>query len=190
MRTKEITVYGFSELADDIQENVLNHFRDINTDYQWYDCLFDDWREKLEAYGFTAPEIHFSGFYSQGDGACFDAGIDLDRAFDRYLEEFPLKHVEGFRAFLYECGARIITTNHRYSHWNTRSIEYDSGHSGKRLNSRLDHFIDWLEAKRKEFSQAIYRDLENEYDYLTSDEAVRDSIEANDYEFTATGKVA
>lgn len=190
MRIKGITVYDFAELAEDVQEHVLNHFRDINTNYEWYDSVYDYWTDKLEGYGFIAPKIYFSGFWSQGDGACFDAEIDLDRAFDRYLEEFPLSHAEGFRAFLYECEARIVTTNHRYSHWNCRSIEYDSGHSGRCLNSKLDRFIGWLEEKRKEFSQAIYRELESEYNYLTSDEAVKESIDANDYEFTATGKVA
>lgn len=190
MRIKEITVYGFSELVEDVQKNVVAHFRDINIDYEWWDCLYDDWNTKLEAYGFSAPKIYFSGFYSQGDGACFDAGIGLDQAFSKYQEEHPVKHERAVRAFLYECSARIVTTNHRYYHWNTRYIEYDSSCGGKHLNAILDSLIDWLEEKRKEFCRAIYRELEQEYDYLTSDEAVKESIEANDYEFTAIGKIA
>jgi hypothetical protein len=83
MRIKEITVYGFAELTGDVQKNVVDHFRDINIDYEWWNCLYDDWNTKLEEYGFTTPKIYFSGFYSQGDGACFDAGIDLDQAFNK-----------------------------------------------------------------------------------------------------------
>lgn len=47
------------------------------TSYQneWYDFIYDDWKETLENAGFINPEIHFSGFWSQGDGACFDAAV-------------------------------------------------------------------------------------------------------------------
>lgn len=190
MRVKEITVFNFAELTADVQKNVLDHFRDINTDYEWWNCIADDWSEKLETFGFIAPKIYFSGFYSQGDGACFDARINLDQAFSKYLEECPRKHERAIRAFLEDCNARIVTTSHRYSHENTRSIEYESGREGKHLNAILDNLIDWLEEKRKAFCREIYRELEREYDSLTSNEAVQESIEANDYEFTAIGKIA
>ena len=34
----------------------------------------------------------------------------------------------------------------------------------------------------------LYRQLEREHEYLTSDEAVDESIIANDYTFTASGR--
>lgn len=43
-----------------------------------------------------------------------------------------------------------------------------------------------------EFKQSLLEDyrtiLSKEYDYLTSEEAIKETIEANDYEFTAEGK--
>jgi hypothetical protein len=38
------------------------------------------------------------------------------------------------------------------------------------------------------FMKWIYRQLEREYDYLTSDEAIAESIIANEYEFTEEGE--
>jgi len=41
----------------------------------------------------------------------------------------------------------------------------------------------------RDFMRWIYSQLESEYEYLTSDECVRDSIEANEYTFTKDGAV-
>ena len=40
-----------------------------------------------------------------------------------------------------------------------------------------------------EFAQWVYRNLENEYDHLTSDEAITEFLIANEYEFTGNGKI-
>lgn len=39
----------------------------------------------------------------------------------------------------------------------------------------------------RDYMHWIYRQLEKEYDYLNSDEAVDESIKANEYEFTEDG---
>ena len=41
MRIKEATIYKFEELQEEIQEKVLNNFREINVDYGWW--LGDDY---------------------------------------------------------------------------------------------------------------------------------------------------
>jgi hypothetical protein len=48
-------------------------------DTYWYESLLDDWKERLEEMGFGNPDIGFSGFSSQGDGASFTASsFELD----------------------------------------------------------------------------------------------------------------
>ena len=44
-----------------------------------------------------------------------------------------------------------------------------------------------MEALR-DLARWLYRQLEREYDYLTSDEAVDEAIVANEYSFTVDGK--
>ena len=41
----------------------------------------------------------------------------------------------------------------------------------------------------KAFARWYYRQLENEYEYLNSDESVDDLIRANEYTFTESGKL-
>ena len=40
----------------------------------------------------------------------------------------------------------------------------------------------------RDLARWLYRQLEREYDYLTSDEAVDEAIVANEYSFTVDGK--
>jgi len=44
-----------------------------------------------------------------------------------------------------------------------------------------------IEALR-DLARWLYRQLEREYEFLTSDEAVNETIAANDYTFTETGR--
>ena len=50
-----------------------------------------------------------------------------------------------------------------------------------------------LDEMSEEFLKSLLEDyriiLENEYEYLTSKEAILETIEANDYEFTADGTI-
>ena len=42
----------------------------------------------------------------------------------------------------------------------------------------------------RDFANWIYKQLERDYDYQNSDDAVAETIEANDYEFTEDGERA
>lgn len=67
------TYLKFEELNEKQRAKVLDDYRDINVDYDWYDFLIEEYTEKLESLGYENIKIEFSGFYSQGDGACFIA---------------------------------------------------------------------------------------------------------------------
>lgn len=94
--TREITttVYTLDELkaaARDPESSVtersvqraIDWLREGAADHDWWDHLIkqDDglWVPALEQIGFTDPDISFTGFWSQGDGASFTAGIDVPR---------------------------------------------------------------------------------------------------------------
>jgi hypothetical protein len=46
-----------------------------------------------------------------------------------------------------------------------------------------------MQDKIEELNRKIYKDLNAEYDYLESDEAVMETLEANEYEFTEDGRI-
>ena len=203
MRTIELTIYKFEELETNIQSRVLSNLSDINTGYEWYDGEFDYWKDKLEEFGFMTPEIFFSGFSSQGDGACFACkSIDLERAWKFFKLDMAkrddwinrkLKHHE---AWLYDYLDNYVSfgiqcVNSRYSHENSYTI---NSYCYKPTRGLLDKFYTifeaWLEEFRLGLCMEIYHNLSDEYEHLISEEAIRDTILANEYEFFPDGKIA
>ena len=76
-----------------------------------------------------------------------------------------------------------------YYHENCTIINvsaYDHNDNDLISNDQEDALIELL----KDFMRWIYRLLEKEYEYLTSREAIIETIEANDYEFDENGNIA
>lgn len=214
---RTINVYNFDELSDEAKQNAIAKYRRTNVDHEWYEHTIEFWKTLLGSIGIEYAEIGFSGFSSQGDGACirsatFDpeklagfmaktpkpsesCGGESQTELQAYLTH-KLEYLEGFDriwdwlAFfdvLDEFSFNLICVNSHYSHENCHRLELN-GYSG---NDNIDSIIDDCETElndlRRSLCQCIYSDLEHEYDYLTSDEAVAESIEANECEFDVNG---
>lgn len=74
---------AFSELSPDAQERAIEkerNYRYEDPDTDWAEHLTDEWKTELEEMGFSDPEIAWSGFSSQGDGASFTCrSFDLQK---------------------------------------------------------------------------------------------------------------
>lgn len=69
--------YSFEELSSDAQENAIDNNWDINIDYEgWEEEKIEEFKEDMSKYGISDIEVHYSGFWSQGDGASFTGKID------------------------------------------------------------------------------------------------------------------
>jgi len=53
----------------------------------------------------------------------------------------------------------------------------------------LNELIEFLEDVTKKINYWFFRNLRNECDYLSSEEAIIETIEANEYTFEANGKM-
>ena len=188
MRTKCITVYKYSELTGKAKERAKEKLCEWITSDVWFDFTINDWEEKLTEAGFTSPEINFSGFSSQGDGASFTASIDLCKAVKgvKRLERFAL------HADLLGISYKVRRGSSNYSHENTCYIDVDYRLDEKyvSISNRAQDCLEHLQSKRLEFCRQIYKDLYNEYWALQSEESIADFASANDYEFDENGKVA
>ena len=59
MKTKQIKVYSFKELKPEIQEQVLNQFREHNLDYEWWEYLYDEFEEELKEIGIDCKDFEW-----------------------------------------------------------------------------------------------------------------------------------
>lgn len=196
-------------------ERARNTLREVNTSDDWYDYTYDLWKAALGQIGFENADIQFSGFGSQGDGASFTASVNLVKLieflasdiepnpvidFDGKAEHFApwVLHKLGkkptnpaYRQLLpliknWDLEARIERHTTQYVHEKTCRFECEL-HGGRlELVSDLNRDADNL---RIALCQIIYRMLEEEYNYLTSDEALIELATANDYYFDGVGRV-
>lgn len=194
MEMKTVKTYKFSELDEKVQEKLLDKNRYYHVeDTWWYESTYEDWKEKLECIGFENPKIYFSGFSSQGDGAVFDADVDHDKVLSYIIYDTEYSHpllnqtIDLFEEDeLYRIEIVQNSNLNRYSHENTRYVtaEHDIDYDG-RSDDEIDlademcsDFIpELINDLRKDLCFSIYRDLENAYEYLTSDEYWRNWFE-------------
>ena len=209
MRTQTTTVYKFDELSDEAKQTAIDSNRSWNVqDFEWWDSSFESFADAAELFGLDIrqtrkslmdgtfrrdPAIYFSGFSSQGDGACFDGYYTHKKgALKATKQAFPgdselLCIVRDLQTLqqrnFYQLTA---TTKHRghYNHSGCMDITVDRA-DGKAVS---DDDEESLKQLLRNFADWIYSSLEKEYDYLTSDEAIAESLRVNEVEFTEDGQ--
>lgn len=178
----------FEELTDDQKSKVIDNNRDINVDFDWHEFCIDDCREIGNILGFEMKNIYFSGFHSQGDGACFTGGFShnkgfLDKIKKDYSSEPTLIQIASdlhnlYRKSFYSVNGQITHRGH-YSH--ERSMSLDISNYYNDIKGHVDE-NEWLDVIA-DFANWIYKKLESEYEFQTSDEQVMESLVSNEIEF-------
>lgn len=182
MKTKTINLYKFEELTDDQKQIVLDKNRDFNMDIDLLE--YDEIHTiKLKELGFNNPEIACSLSYSQGDGASFTC-TELD--YNLLLKDYTGKHKKWFIQILqYYVEVQIERTCHHYYHELTcRTEYYDRLPLGcPRIQTELETIVNYIENLREQACLELKRDLQADIDYLQSDEAIAETLIANEYYF-------
>ena len=200
MRQVKLKLYGIRELCPEARSKALDNNRDINLGSDWSSSIIDSWKISLPALGFKAAEVFWTGFYSQGDGACFDAEPDIPVLFEAYVKACAekggnllgllAKHKAAFLAAAESCDMRItrIRIGH-YCHERTRYITLTLRPArNTRFNTFYREFQSFVEELRIQLCGEIYGDLEKEYVSLTDDEAVMEALDTSSCEFFADGR--
>lgn len=198
MRTiiKKTKVFKFCELSQDAKETVIETFSDINTDYQWWDFLFEDFKTVGEILGIEINEIYFSGFWSQGDGACFEGNYSYKKDCIKKIKEYAPTDTELHsiatalfqiqRPYFYRLTANIKHSGHYYHEYCTAIDVYQQDNTDYGNVSSND--VEAIEDLLRDFMRWMYQQLEKEYNWLTTKEQIISTIESNNYEFTEDGQ--
>lgn len=191
--------YSFEELSPEAQRHALDTYRDINVEDDWYETVIDECTEDLEADGWEDIKINFTGFYSQGDGASFTGDVGSEGMW-RFVNEVLGMNLP---AVVLECYTiESLRSSSRYYHENSVnvSVDFDSSEDvvedfpfGMEVPFRYNvaEIAEEIETKAGEWVKSrcrqIYNKLQEEYDAQQEDEAVKDTLLANDYEFDEAG---
>jgi len=183
--TQTITLYKYSELSDDAKEHAREVMSDINLDSSGgdeYTCEF--WQdEKLPALGFDSAKISYSGFWSQGDGASFKCNVNLvtwlkvNKLCNQYRALYSLLTNESESVYV---DFRIDNSGH-YCHDKMMRTDYpeiqtpDDEKFSKAIK-QFDSLVKIVLKNAQATARQIYKELEAEYDYNVSKEAIEETI--------------
>ena len=218
MRSKpvdaEVTVFTYDELSPKAQERAREWWLE-GYDFD-HEMTFEDVRTQAMGLGINIEHIFFSGFCSQGNGACFQGRWDApdckpdgviencptdDRlhqvalAFKHIIEEWPHAYFE-------------VTQRGRYMHKHSTDFAVGMGlHISEIAALKLDgqeptdldpdqpsdhgeceDTTQFLIETARDFMDWIYHQLEAEYEHQTSEEYVADTLRDNGFTFTAEGE--
>ncbi|WP_024898996.1 hypothetical protein [Brucella rhizosphaerae] len=206
----ETTVYRLNELSDVAKDKARAWYREDAFDYHWYDAVYEDFQQIAEILGISfkpstvrlmgggarqQPRIWFRGFWSQGDGACFEAYYSYRKNAAAEIRSYAPKEAELHsianalqavqRRNSYQLRAEVSHRGHYYHEYcMSISVERDSPTSQDMTEDAEEIVTEAL----RDLARWLYRQLEREYDYLSSDEAADEAIAANEYTFTENGR--
>ena len=208
-RTVETVVYALAELSDAAKERARAWYRETCLDHEWYEAVFEDFEAICVILGVTLrtspvplmgggtrdnPHVFFRGFWSQGDGACFEGayahargsakGIRAHAPTDTELHGIADALQDVARRNFYELTADIRHRGH-YCHEYCMAIEVErDSPTGQAMTEGAEDTV--IEALR-DLARWLYRQLQREYEYLTSDAIVDETIAVNGWSFTEGG---
>ena len=205
----ETTVYTFDELDERSQERARDWYRQASAHDDWHVTVFEDFERICEILGVdlatravrlfgggtrAKPCIWFSGFASQGDGACFEGSYSYRKGASRAIRAYAprderlaaiadqLQQIQ--RKNLYALEARVTHRGRYYHEYSMEiSVERNSGRSQPPTADAEEGVSEAL----RDLARWLYRQLEQEYDHQMSNEVVDEGIIANGYTFTEAG---
>lgn len=205
---KEYTVYKFEELSDRAKERARDWWRGCeNSDFDT-DFLYEDFQRMADILGITFdskpvklmgggtrydPTIYWSGFSSQGDGACFEGSYryakgavkaitketgGTDKELIRIAQALQDAQAKAF----YSLRATMKQRGH-YMHSGCMTVDVEDTRDSWRDVAQEDDIVQAM----RDFADWIYQQLEKEYWWRMADAQVDEAIEANEYTFDEDG---
>lgn len=192
-------------LSEERRDALLEKHRDANVFDEWWDSVYEMFAEDCAEKGVEVDthtirtvggkqaqrhSIYFSGFWSQGDGACFGGRVndwpkflvacgraDLVPMYEKLDHTLVLSWCHSGRYYHSGCtdfGSDLYTENPfdeeddvlQYATWDTIT------EGGNIFDALEDDFIKYV----RSLMDDLYKQLEEEHDYLTSDEAIAEYI--------------
>lgn len=173
MRTVETKLFSFDELSEDAKQKVIANNYDINISYDWWQFIYEDAANvglKLKSFDLDRNR-HATGEFTQ----------DADHCARRILAE----HGEN-------CETYKLAKNY-FAEYNDLVTKYSDGIQTDKVTEgnecEFDQEADELESEfLKNLLEEYASILQRECDYQQSEEAIIETIQCNEWEFTADGK--
>jgi hypothetical protein len=205
-----IPVYQLNELEPPAQDKARGWYRELIETEEWSEFVYDDFETVCKILGVrlrtrpvrlygggtrAKPTIYFSGFSSQGDGACYEADYSYAKDAPRRIRAHAPNDAELHvladqllkfqRRNFYQLSASVAHTGRYYHEY---SMRIDVERASPCDQPMTDDAEEGVAEAIRDLARWLYRQLERAYDYAQSDEIVDETLLANAYTFTAAGR--
>ena len=206
---------AFQQLSNYAKQKVIEKYGQPPDD--WYEEIYARAKEDAPARGFNIDEIHFSGFYSQGDGASWTGYIDLATFLAYHNKPDAADYAQ------YVVLAELIKDGWCEGHLVISRNGFYYNHSGTMRSDGIDdriHYAEddsvvdrgilgganvrelaksigtdelfneldnWTLHKAQKYADEIFKQLKEEYEAYTSDEYFIDLCDINGWRFDNNG---
>lgn len=173
MKEVKIKLYQFSELSEKAQRNAIEEFGDINVDHSEWDNTIEDAKE-------IGLKIISLDDHRQNEGEFMYSAIETADL---------IKSNHGENCETYKTAVNFM------DEWSKTVEKYSDGVDKDKVSEENENEFDSIAYDlEKDFLHSLledYRILRNKnFEYLTSEEAIKETIEANEYFFFADGELA
>jgi hypothetical protein len=200
VQKREYKTYKFSELSEEAKEKAIEKLYDINVDYDWWDCCLEDiesWSHETYGINFDTSDVCFdldrgSQFYvdAKHDGSAHIAQIwvhDYKKLGQVLRKNYGVKQ-SSINKLVNETASITIECKH-YGGGDGANYADLNDYDNVLTDSEYQKIEEAVNDILKEIEQEALSRLRKEQDYLTSEEAIIDTIEANDYDFFEDGRM-
>ena len=206
----QTTVYRLGELGERAKDAARAWYREGAFDHDWHDAVYADFEQICAFLGITLatrsvrltgggsrqkPCIWFSGFWSQGDGACFEGYLSHAKGATASIRDYAPQDttLHGIadrlqaiqRRNFYQLAAEA---SHRGRYYHEFTMSVDVTRDSQTGQPPTDDAEEVVTEIFRDLARWLYRQLQAEYDHLTSDEAIEEGIVINEYTFTEAGR--
>ncbi len=173
MKTIKTKVYQFNELSDEAKEKAIERFADINVDHDWWECTYED-----------AATVNLKLTEFDIDRSSYCKGQFIENAED--TANAIVKH-HGESCETHKTAINYLDEiDQLWVKWPEKLDDEDYDENEAERENQQQMLAD-------EFLKDILEDyrimLQKEYEYLTSEEAIVETITINEYDFTEDGKL-
>lgn len=167
-RVIEKTLYKFYELSEAAKKKALQKLWDINVDYDWWEFSYDDAKQ---------IGIIIKGFD-------LDRGRSIEIEFDDCEKNVCNNIIEQHGE---ECDTYKLAKQYLYER-DALDVAIKLVGDDEEKVEEIDGSIEKLnDSFKKDLAECYWKMLRQDYEYRMTDEAVKETIESNEYEFEEDG---
>lgn len=206
---KQVVLYTYDELSDEAKEKAREWYvRAGEGDNYYAEWVYEDVERVGNILGIefdqdhyktrgggsgSKPKIFYSGFWNQGDGACFEGSYKYKKGAAKKIRAYFSDHeviriadeLQKIQKTAFYGLTASMKHNGHYMHSGSMRVEVERDNYDS--YAEIPQEADIAECMR-DFADWIYRQLELAYEDSVSEEVVAENIRLNGYTFTENGK--